>query len=184
MAYSDYPNSYYFASRNLDFNLPALSGEITADVCTVGGGFSGLATALYLREQGATVVLLKSNHVGWGASGRNGGQVVSGYGEDTEHLVTKIHGPEVGKRATQLGFDCLHVLYETIKRHNIQCDLTYGYVRAAITKRQENRLRQMTDCWQTMGAPGNLEFVEGTAVKELVGTPICPHDCECHSGLL
>jgi gamma-glutamylputrescine oxidase len=181
---SDYPNSYYAASRNIDLNLPALNDEIVADVCIVGGGYSGLATALYLREQGATVALLESHRIGWGASGRNGGQIVSGYGEDTEHLVSRIHGPDAAQRVARLEFDCLRILRETIDRHHIECDLTFGYVRAAMTRRQEQRLRQMMERWQSINAPGRIEFVDGQGVKDLVGTDAYRAavytDCEGH----
>ena len=184
MTTSEYPNSYYAASRNLDLNLPTLNGAVTADVCIVGGGFSGLATALYLREQGATVALLESHRIGWGASGRNGGQIVSGYGEDTEDLVSRIHGPDAGMRAAQLEFECLRILRETIDRYHIQCDLTFGYVRAAITRRQEQRLHQMTERWQNTNTPGSIEFVDGQNVKNLVGTDTYRAavytDCEGH----
>jgi gamma-glutamylputrescine oxidase len=166
----DYPASYYAASQNMDLDAPALTGDVTADVCVIGGGFTGLASALYLTEQGAQVVLLESGRMGWGASGRNGGQVVSGYGEDTEHLVSRIHGKKAGERAWQLGFDCMDLLQETIQRHGIECDLTWGYVRAAVTNRHVRQLKHMMTHWQDRQVPGELEYVEGADVKMLAGT--------------
>lgn len=180
----DYPASYYAASRNQSITAPTLKHDLTAGVCVIGGGFSGLATALFLAEQGRSVVLLEANRIGWGASGRNGGQIVSGYGEDTESLMTKLHGHKSGERAWQLGFDCIEILNDTIQRHNIQCDLTWGYVRAAMTRRQEKQLRRMVTHWEQREAPGSANFVERADVKSLIGTSAyraAVHtDCEGH----
>lgn len=136
-----YPDSYYAATRNLDLTFPALASDVNADVCVVGGGFSGLATTLFLRESGLEVVLLESNLIGWGASGRNGGQVVAGYGEDTEDVVARVHGSAAGLRAYALGFTTIDLLKTVIERYQIDCDLTWGYIRAAITGRQVDYLK-------------------------------------------
>ena len=72
-------SSYYAATRNDPTERPALQGDVAADVCVVGGGFTGVSTALNLAERGYDVVLLEANRIGWGASGRNGGLVCSGY---------------------------------------------------------------------------------------------------------
>src|SRR5690242_418561 len=74
----DHIASYYAASSLPQPELAALKGEVLADVCVVGGGFSGLNTALELAERGLSVVLLEAHRIGWGASGRNGGQLIRG----------------------------------------------------------------------------------------------------------
>ncbi|HVJ76564.1 MAG TPA: FAD-binding oxidoreductase, partial [Hyphomicrobium sp.] len=70
--------SYYTATANERTRYPALEGTVKADVCVVGGGFSGVATALTMAERGRSVVLLEAHRIGWGASGRNGGQMIGG----------------------------------------------------------------------------------------------------------
>ena len=72
--------SYYAASSVAQPDYPVLTGDMTADVCVVGGGFSGLNTALELAERGFSVVLLEARKIAWGASGRNGGQLIRGVG--------------------------------------------------------------------------------------------------------
>ena len=122
--------SYYAATRNDLTERPALRGDLEADVCVVGGGFTGVSTALNLAERGYDVVLLEANRIGWGASGRNGGQVCSGFsagmdaiegwvGKDDARLLfgiaeeakgimsktTNRYSPEVRERAVRLVLD-------------------------------------------------------------------------------
>ena len=80
--------SYYAASTNHQLDYPALRGEVRVDVCIVGGGFSGLNTAIELAQKGFSVALLEAHKIGWGASGRNGGQLIRGVGHD-------VHGATV-----------------------------------------------------------------------------------------
>ena len=81
-----YPPSWYAATADLLPPFPALEGEVVADVCVVGGGYTGLSAALHLAEAGLDVVLIEAQRVGWGASGRNGGQVGSGQRRDQDWL--------------------------------------------------------------------------------------------------
>jgi hypothetical protein len=82
--------SYYAATRNDNQQWPELSGELNAEVCIIGGGFTGLNTAINLAEAGYKVVLLEANRIGWGASGRNGGQLIRGIGHDTSQFARWI----------------------------------------------------------------------------------------------
>ena len=84
----DHPNSYYFATVKELKEYPQLSESIEADVCIIGGGFTGLLAALNLAEKGYQVALLEACRIGWGASGRNGGQVGSGYNKKIPELET------------------------------------------------------------------------------------------------
>ncbi|MCP4331405.1 MAG: FAD-binding oxidoreductase [Gammaproteobacteria bacterium] len=165
-----YPHSYYAATRNLDLTFPVLASNINADVCVVGGGFSGLATTLFLRESGLDVVLLESNLIGWGASGRNGGQVVAGYGEDTEEVVSRVHGSSAGHRAYALGFATIDLLKTVIDRYEIECDLTWGYTRAAITGRQVDYLRSIVKDLEQRKPDILGDLFEGANVERLVGS--------------
>lgn len=165
-----YPDSYYAATRNLELTFPALEADISADVCIVGGGFSGLATAMFLRESGLDVVLLESHRIGWGASGRNGGQVVAGYGEETEEVIARLHGSSAGHRAYELGYTTIDLLKTVIDRYNIECDLTPGYIRTAITGRQVNQLRAIAKDLEQRKPDYLGELLEGVNAERLVGT--------------
>ncbi len=76
---SEHTNSYYAATANWQTDYPRLLGEHRCDVAVVGAGFTGVSTALYLAEWGYDVALIEANRVGWGASGRNGGQLIDGF---------------------------------------------------------------------------------------------------------
>jgi gamma-glutamylputrescine oxidase len=165
-----YPHSYYAATRNLDLSFPVLTSDINADVCVVGGGFSGLATTLFLRESGLDVVLLESRLIGWGASGRNGGQVVAGYGEDTEEVISRVHGSSAGHRAYALGFTTIDLLKTVIDRYQIECDLTWGYIRAALTGRQVDSLQSIAKDLEKRKPDFLGDLFEGPNTERLVGS--------------
>lgn len=166
----DYPASWYAATRNIHNEYPTLDEHVSADVCVIGGGFSGLSTAIYLAEQGIDVVVLETNRVGWGASGRNGGHLVRGYGENTHDLVTRQIGEEAGKRARQLGYGCLDLVRDMVARYKINCDLMNGYVRLAVTRRQVIELRATAEEWERNEAPGKGQFVEKADLNGLIGS--------------
>ena len=86
----EHTGSYYAASARHPTSYPVLETDISADVVVVGGGFSGVATALELAERGYKVVLLEANRIGWGASGRNGGQIISGLGHDPGNFLHEV----------------------------------------------------------------------------------------------
>ena len=91
-----HPDSYYVATAKGIVDYPALDGELTADVCVIGGGFTGVSAALNLAEHGLDVVLLEGNRVGSGASGRNGGQAQTGFGGEIEDLEFLV-GPDTAR---------------------------------------------------------------------------------------
>ena len=90
-------DSWYAASANLQLDFPALQGETCTDVCVIGAGYTGLSTALHLRQRGYSVTVLEANKVGWGASGRNGGHVGTGQRAGQDEL-EKLVGWSTPKR--------------------------------------------------------------------------------------
>ncbi len=91
---SGYEDNHYTRTADTAVRYPALAGAAQAEVCVIGGGMAGLATALGLAERGRSVVLLERHRIGWGASGRNGGFVVPGYPTRPDDLVTKVGLPD------------------------------------------------------------------------------------------
>ncbi len=118
--------SYYAASSLPQPDHPALQGELTADVCVVGGGFSGLNTALELAERGLSVVLLEAHRIGWGASGRNGGQLIRGVGHGLDQFANVI-GADGVRQMKLMGLEAVEIVRQRVKRFQIPCDLTLGY---------------------------------------------------------
>jgi len=119
------PESYYRATAGAT-NYPSLSGTQDAQVCIVGGGFAGLATACALMERGQTdVVLLESQHVGYGASGRNGGFVFGGFSLGERGLVDTV-GEEEGRKLYRLTLDAVEQIRRRIDRYGIECDASHA----------------------------------------------------------
>ena len=113
----DYIDSYYASTRSAGNRRESLGGRMVAQVCVIGGGLAGLSTALDLAKLGAEVVLLESRRVGWGASGRNGGMVGSGFSLGVSKLVAKLGMPDA--RAL---FDLSRVGAETVRRRIAEYD--------------------------------------------------------------
>ncbi|UZE23643.1 FAD-binding oxidoreductase [Pseudomonas sp. B21-056] len=118
--------SYYAASSLPQPDHPLLQGELLADVCVVGGGFSGLNTAIELAERGMSVVLLEAHRIGWGASGRNGGQLIRGVGHGLDQFAPAI-GAEGVRQMKLMGLEAVEIVRQRVERFQIACDLTWGY---------------------------------------------------------
>lgn len=126
----EHPPSWYLATARGLAEHPPLAGATTADVCVVGAGYTGLSTALHLAERGYSVVVLESRRVGWGASGRNGGQLGTGQRREEGELET-LFGREAARQLFQLGLAGRDLVRDLVGRHAIDCDLTPGQLLCA-----------------------------------------------------
>ncbi len=136
-----YPSSYYFSSLKYQQDYPTLAESVNADICIVGGGFTGIASAIELAERGYKVVLLEAHKIGWGASGRNGGQIIRGIGHDLEDF-RKVIGQQGIDAITAMGTEANEVITERVKKYNIDCDLTMGYCDLAARPKHMKALEQ------------------------------------------
>ena len=130
MAAADHVNSWYAASANRSLGFPRLEGEAEADVCVIGGGYTGLSTAIHLRDKGYSVVLLEAERVAWGASGRNGGHCSTGQREDQEYLESRL-GREHARRLWDLGLESVDTVCGLVERFGIDCELKTGDLHVA-----------------------------------------------------
>jgi gamma-glutamylputrescine oxidase len=138
-------NSWYEASVVRPAPAPPLAERIAADVCVVGGGYAGVSAALELAERGYTVVLLEAQRIGWGASGRNGGQAIVGFGSDGECAIEKQFSAADARRAWDVSVEGLQLLRERIARYDIPCDFRPGYLSLAVKRRKSDELRRWMD---------------------------------------
>ena len=163
-----YPGSYYAASRNIIREPKVLEGSVETDICVVGAGYSGLSTAIHLAERGYKVTVVEGAGVGWGASGRNGGQIVNGlnaslstikrrYGEDSARFV----GEQV-----QVGGKIIRRL---INQYNIDCDLKEGNIYAAYTDAHMRELEAKKELWSSYGM-NDHQLLDKAAINKLVDT--------------
>ena len=136
--------SYYAATTNIQSRYPQLQGDLEVDVVIVGGGFSGVATAVELGERGYSVALLESNRIGWGASGRNGGQIIGGWGSNPSAFRSSI-GSEGVAVVEQMGIECVEIIKQRIVKYTIDCDLKMGYCEVGLKLRHLKAYQQWAD---------------------------------------
>lgn len=137
---NDHAPSYYRASAHALLERPALDADLSADVCVIGGGFTGVNTAIELAQRGLSVILLEACRIGWGASGRNGGQLIRGIGHDVSGFARHV-GEEGVRYLERAGIDSVALVGERIRAHGIDCDLRWGFCELANTPAQFNAFK-------------------------------------------
>jgi gamma-glutamylputrescine oxidase len=133
-------NSYYAATTVRSAAYPTLQGQTRCDVAVVGGGLAGLSAALELAQHGLSVVLLEANEVGWGASGRNGGQAIHGLACDQSVIESQL-GLDEARRVWNMSIEALDLMRQRIQRHGIACDWRDGFLGLA---RKEGKGRELS----------------------------------------
>ncbi|TKB46735.1 NAD(P)/FAD-dependent oxidoreductase [Thalassotalea mangrovi] len=160
-------HSYYQHSKNMDIQFPRLETSVEVDVCIIGGGFTGVASAVELSERGYSVALLEAHSIGWGASGRNGGQLIRGIGHEVSKFRSQI-GQSGVELINQLGVESLQVVKDRIRDYQIDCDLTLGYCDIANHPKHIEYLQQSFERLQTNGYPHSLELLDQQQVQQRV----------------
>ena len=166
----DYPRSYYAASANPAPERPPLAGEVRAEVCVVGAGFTGLSAALELAEKGRRVVVVEAAKVGWGASGRNGGQIVNGLNADLG-TVARRYGKGTADFVATVVQEGGRIIRERVARYGIACDLKEGNLFAALTARQMRELEAKQALWRSHGID-NFEMLDREGVRRHVAAEV------------
>ena len=162
--------SWYAATAVGQRERPSLDGDRRADVVVVGAGFTGLSTALHLAEAGADVVVLDAHRAGWGASGRNGGQLVSGQRCDPEELEAR-YGRDVARRLYHLGEDAKALVHALCARHGIPYDYRPGLLYATRRQRDGPALRASARRLAEIYGYPHAHFVDREELRTLVASP-------------
>ncbi|MBK9605611.1 MAG: FAD-binding oxidoreductase [Betaproteobacteria bacterium] len=151
-----------------EIDAPALQGQAQADVAIVGAGFTGCAAALALASRGAKVRVLEANAVGWGASGRTGGQVIPGLKYDPDEL-DAMFGPELGPRIVQAAGSVGDEVFGLIERHGIACDAAQkGWLQPAFSPRTLEIVQRRCEQWRQRGA--DVAPVDRSRMARLLGS--------------
>jgi gamma-glutamylputrescine oxidase len=166
---SGHPQSYYAATANAMAAHAPLAGSVYADVCVIGGGFTGVSAALHLAERGYDVVLLEAARIGAGASGRNGGQVLSGQRIDVSEL-EKALGGERARLLWQLAEEAKATVRQRIAQHAIACDLKPGTLIAAHRPRDARRLERAAEHLAAAYDYPHARYVDGAELADMLAT--------------
>ena len=124
-----------------------LQGHVDADVAIVGGGLAGLSAAIELADRGYSVALLEARQVGWGASGRNGGQAIAGLACDQSVIESQL-GREASRRVWDMTLESIRLIGERRERFGIECDWRDGYLGLAVNERKARELREWHELMQ------------------------------------
>jgi gamma-glutamylputrescine oxidase len=161
-----HPASWYAASANPHRDFPPLEGEAAADVCIIGGGYTGLSSAIHLRRLGYSVILLEANRLGWGASGRNGGHVGTGQRVHQAQLEQWV-GMEHAKALWQLGLEAVDTVCQLVARHAIHCDLRAGNLHLACRASETGGLRAEVEHLERVYGYRQMRYVEGSELHAM-----------------
>jgi glycine/D-amino acid oxidase-like deaminating enzyme len=161
--------SYYAASSHPQPDYPALRGNRKVDVCVVGGGFSGLNTAIELAERGLSVALLEARKIGWGASGRNGGQLIRGVGHGVEQFASVV-GQEGVRQFKLMGLEAVEIVRQRVERYGIDCDLKWGYCDLANKPRELAGFIEDAEELRGLGYRHELKLVQPEDMHSVVGS--------------
>ncbi|BAQ80322.1 MULTISPECIES: NAD(P)/FAD-dependent oxidoreductase [unclassified Pseudomonas] len=163
-----YVNSYYAATRNQTTDYPQLEELVECDVCVIGAGYTGLSSALFLAEAGYSVTVLEAAKVGFGASGRNGGQLVNSYSRDVD-VIEERYGEKSAEVLGSMIFEGADIIRQRIQHYDIQCDYRPGGIFAALNNKQLKGLAEQKRNWERLGNH-NLKLLDKAQIDREVGT--------------
>ncbi len=162
------PASYYTETAHPAPPRPPLRGDTQVDAVVVGGGMTGCSAALHLAERGLSVRLLEEHGIGFGASGRSGGQLIAGFGGGLDAARAHLSAGEM-QDYWNLGTEAVSQVTDRIARHGIACDFVPGHVDVALKARHVRELEAMAEDWTARGYPG-LELWGGARTRERVAS--------------
>ncbi len=164
----NHTSSYYAATANWQTDYPQLHGQQQADICVIGAGFTGISTALTLAERGYRVAVVEANKVAWGASGRNGGQLIHGFSSD------KKIAASLGDGHQKMFFDMIwrghEIIHDRVKKYAIECDLKNGFIEVAVKESHMSYFEQQNDYFDRFQHPFEYRLLDKAETRDAVGT--------------
>jgi len=162
------PASLWAATAIPGATLMPLRDNVSADVAIIGAGFTGLSAAIELAELGLSSVVIEAGEPGWGASGRNNGQVIAGLKQDP-NIVESVWPGKTGERLVRFGSEAPGKVFDLIHRHGIDCAaVNKGWIQPAYTRKGEAAVLRRAKAWREREI--DTQIIEGSALHDLLGT--------------
>lgn len=172
--------SYYAASANASPERPELTGADEIDVCIIGAGYSGLSTGLHLVEKGYKVAIIEGARVGWGASGRNGGQIVNGLNASLQ-TIKRRYGQDTATFVAGLVQEGGEIIRERVRTYDIECDLKEGNIFTGLTGAHMRELEERKTLWESYGIK-NQEMLDKHQLRKHINSDLYEGGLIDHSG--
>lgn len=170
-SHQEHIKTYYSDTKNIHLELPTLLKKESADVCIIGAGFFGLSAALELAERGKKVIVLEGARVGFGASGRNGGQAINGFEDSIDEYIDQI-GFEKTQKLWNMSLEAIDIIDERIKKYDIKCDWKKGYATLALNARRMDDLITLEKMTRETFGYSNLELWDKQKLEQHLGSKI------------
>lgn len=167
----EYPASWYAATAAPLDPFPELRGEARADVCVIGGGYTGLSTALHLARQGLSITLIEAHRVGFGASGRNGGQVCVGQRRDRGDL-ERMFGRDLARNLWDIGLAAVDLVKSLIEQHGIDAAWRDGVAHADWTAKGAQDSRNSVEAGCRNYGYDKAEPLDRNGIRALIGSDV------------
>ncbi|MBL8686758.1 MAG: FAD-binding oxidoreductase [Alphaproteobacteria bacterium] len=164
-------HSYYAATVNQQLGFPVLNQDLNIEVCIIGGGYSGLNTAIELQKKGIESVIVEAENVAFGASGRNGGQVHAGLRLGATDLI-KMFGLEQAGKFWALSMEAKDILNERLQEYNIKCDYRSGLLNVAAKKSHVSWLAEEVESAQKAFGYQHAQFLTREQVRDFVDSKV------------
>lgn len=162
--------TYYTATKKYNLSFPPLEEDIDVDVVVIGGGFAGINTALELAEKGITnIAVLEGRYLGFGGTGRNGGQIMAGIGHDLTKIRKDV-GEDGVRRVFEISDQGAKIIKERIRKYNIDADFCHGYGYMGFNNRQAKTLQAWGKEFKSVAPDEEIRFLGGSEVKDIIGS--------------
>ena len=178
----NYSDNYYVRTKAYEVDSNRLNESLQCDVCIIGAGLSGIATAYYLNKTNPNlkIVILEKNKIGWGASGRNGGQLLHGFSSDD--YSSQKHSEDEIKTLWNFTVDAVREVKKNIKDLNIDCDLIEGYLLTSVTKSHDEELKKFIDQLHNQFDYESAQYLSKNQMQDYFDSPYyqsAMYDAEC-----
>ncbi|TDQ57626.1 gamma-glutamylputrescine oxidase [Mesocricetibacter intestinalis] len=170
-SHQEHIDTYYYHTRNIYLRQPELRENLSCEVCVIGAGLGGLSVALELAEQGKNVIVLEGARIGFGASGRSGGQAINGFEDGIDEYVDEL-GIETARKLWNMSLEAIDIIDQRVAKYAIQCDWKKGYATLALNERRLQDLIAAEKAAEDLFGYKNMQLWDKAQLQRHLGSDI------------